>query len=69
MSENKIIFKDKLPKEVFETFRISLIIKTWNETPSDEEVERYIYALVNTSDSHPHDWKPMSSTPTFKPAT
>jgi hypothetical protein len=63
-------FKEKLPSEIFESFRIGLIINTWNKNPSDEDVEKYIHALVDTSDSsHAHDRKQMTTKPTFHPAS
>jgi hypothetical protein len=62
-------FKEILPEEVFGCFRISLMVNTWKEKVSDEEVERYIYSLLDTSDTHhSHDRKPMNTSPTFKPA-
>ncbi|MDR0369543.1 MAG: hypothetical protein LBH96_03360 [Candidatus Peribacteria bacterium] len=56
--------------DIFECFRLTLKINTGNQNPTDEEVEKYIHALLDTSDSHhSHDRKPMSTKPTFKPAS
>lgn len=62
-------FKEIIPEDVFECFRLSLMINTWRKEVTDNEVEKYIYALVDTSDAkHSHDRKPMNSKRTFTPA-
>ena len=52
--------KEILPKELFACFRYSLIINTSNNNPTDEEVEKYIYALLDTSDQDKKERKRIS---------
>ncbi|MDR3168241.1 MAG: hypothetical protein LBU27_00305 [Candidatus Peribacteria bacterium] len=63
-------FKEKLPSNIFECFRISLTINTDNKNPTDEDVEKYISALVDTSDKeHAYAGQTINTHQTFRPAT
>jgi hypothetical protein len=63
-------FKELVPEDVFECFRLSLMVHTGKKDIPDNEVERYIYALLDTSDTqHTHDRQKIQTQPTFRPAT
>jgi hypothetical protein len=58
-----------MPRDVFECFRLTLKINTGNQHPTDEEVKKYIHALVDTSDAnHSYAGQPLNTKTTFKPA-
>lgn len=68
MAEAFTTLKELLPQELFECFRFSLMLNTGKEKISDEEVEKYIISLADTSDQQNNTGKLITGKPTFRPA-